>query len=249
MLKINLHKITMLVFLILIVPIAIVAQEAENLLTYGDVAESHIDNQNFERLYTFEGSAGDIIMITMTRPDPNDDLDPQLFLATEDNQLLISNDDTYSRDSRIIYQLPDDGTYLIVASRLSGRFGTDEGSFTITLDKLDSLELGVTSEGSIESLGIPSVDVFIVETPGEYLIQYRHIRGDYYPAMVVNKLVPNSSYPEEVARVDGQALASGTVTLSLETDAIYVISLVQSNYNYTYETERAVYTIRVMAAE
>jgi hypothetical protein len=61
----------------------------------------------------------------------------------------------------------------------------------------------------------------------------------------VSRFSGEYTYPEEVARIDGFELDNGSVTINLTTDAVYTLTLGQSNYNYVSETETALYTIRV----
>lgn len=242
----GLFRITTIVLVLTTALIAgvVVAQDDENHLEYGAEVNAVITNRTFEILYTFDGQAGDIVRIEMFA-DANTDLDPQLFLGTQDNTLLISNDDAYNRDSRIVFRLPQDATYVIIAARLSGRFGSGGGGYTLRLDKVDPITIGVTSEGRVSSQGQPPVLIFVAESTGTYTISYRHIQGRYYPAFIMARLSVDSSYPEEVGRIDGLELESGAITLNLNADDLYTLSLVRSNYNYSSDDETALYTIRV----
>ncbi|NJO41116.1 MAG: hypothetical protein HC769_28020 [Cyanobacteria bacterium CRU_2_1] len=80
-----------------------------------------VDN-TFIDVYSFEGSAGQQIAITMTSPD----LDSYLVLFDPSGNSLIQDDDGGGNlDARIIYTLPTDGIYTIYAnSYSSGQAGT-----------------------------------------------------------------------------------------------------------------------------
>ncbi len=227
---------------------ASLAQDADNLIEYGAEINGSITTRKFEDLYTFDGQAGDIVIVEMFSTD-NGSIDPQLFFATIENDLLASNDDAVGRDSRIIYQLPADGTYLIVATRLSGRFGEDEGEYLLRLSQVEPLAVGITHEGRASSQQPTDVIIFAPETAGTYTVSYRQIQGEFYPALTISRFSADSTYAQEVGRLDGMKLDSGTLTFNFDADAIYSLSLAQSNYAYTSDHVTAVYTLRIEVPE
>lgn len=93
------------------------------LLENGDVAEDEFLHPYEARLYGFNGSEGDNVTITMIQ-DPNIDLDPYIVLLNASGNVLAADDDSgqVSRSSEIRnFELPDDGTYLILATSWNGR--------------------------------------------------------------------------------------------------------------------------------
>jgi hypothetical protein len=85
-------------------------------------------------LYRFDGIAGETVSIRMTRQ--SGDLDPYLKLLDEAGTVLAENDDDpdLGRDSAINgFVLPDDGVYLIMATRFQEELGTLVGDFALTL--------------------------------------------------------------------------------------------------------------------
>ncbi|MEO1163893.1 MAG: PPC domain-containing protein, partial [Chloroflexota bacterium] len=118
MLKHTLRFIGIL-FVLVGMSFAVSAQDSTN-LTYGDSATGQIDNETYEDFYTFEGNAGDTIIIMMTATDdaPNR-LDSYLILRdAEGIQLAFDDDGAQNLNSRIgPFTLPEDRTYTIVATR------------------------------------------------------------------------------------------------------------------------------------
>lgn len=110
--------------------------EAVGQLEIGDVVESSITDALQERVYEFSGTAGQVVQIRMDAPGFGmEDLDPFLDLYGPSGAILISNDDTEDHNfgtfnSLIRVQLPETGTYRIVASR----FGETTGPFILSLD-------------------------------------------------------------------------------------------------------------------
>ncbi len=103
----------------------------EGVLQYGDsVSGTTIDIDNAV-LYTFSGTAGDVVSLYATS-DVN--TDTYLVLADINGTTLAEHDDVSESDlsSFIEYTLPASGEYLI------GVFGYDAGPFTLLLDRAGS---------------------------------------------------------------------------------------------------------------
>lgn len=104
-------------------------------IAYGDTVTGTIDDETPRVAYSFSGSAGDIISISLNRE--SGDLDPYLRLLDVNDTVLIENDDasgSTGRDSLIAgFELPADGTYTIIATRFQEELGTLVGDFSLTL--------------------------------------------------------------------------------------------------------------------
>ncbi|MFW5748649.1 MAG: PPC domain-containing protein [Chloroflexota bacterium] len=104
---------------------------------FGEVFTGRVDQAQPEALFEFEGSAGDVVTISMNRIQSDENLDPLLRLLGPGGSELASNDDREPgvRDARIAnFELPVDGLYTIVATRFSGEAGTTEGDFELVLE-------------------------------------------------------------------------------------------------------------------
>ncbi|MEL6404642.1 MAG: PPC domain-containing protein [Chloroflexota bacterium] len=102
-----------------------------------------INGQNPFDVYTFDGTAGQIVTIAMERA-PGSILDTKVFLLSEAGIQLSFNDDAppgafidvqdRTTDSFIGgFVLPADGTYTIVASRYATIFGGTSGAYQLSL--------------------------------------------------------------------------------------------------------------------
>lgn len=99
-------------------------------IAYGDTIDSEITEDAESELYSFEGSAGDAVTISMTSTTEISGLDTLLLLRDAVGNELTRNDDSgEGLNSRIEFVLPEDGTYIIVATRYGG-----EGSYTLSLN-------------------------------------------------------------------------------------------------------------------
>ena len=115
----------------------------------GDAIESFIDFTGDTDFFSFEGEASKLIDITIKTRDS--DLDSLLVIYGPDGTLFAKNDDTSTGffdpfpernpsgiDSRVIEELPADGTYLIAVSniappKLNAPFGGINYSYTLSI--------------------------------------------------------------------------------------------------------------------
>lgn len=88
-----------------------------------------------ENKHTFEGTAGNTVTIRMQ----SEAFDTVLALLGPNGTELATNDDAdRSLNSRIVYELPSNGTYTILARS----FGGSGGTYTVTVNPATHLEIG-----------------------------------------------------------------------------------------------------------
>lgn len=239
-------KMILVLLLLTMIPAATYAQgdDERKMIEYGDIVEGEITNAQFDQEYFFEGGAGDVVIVQLVAGDLAD-FDPLLYLTTADNEILAQNDDFSGYNSRIIYRLPDDSEYMLVATRLGERTGSGTGAFELTLEEAQVSQLGVTIEGVVESDELTAAHVFVPDEDGVYEIEYNHVRGDFYPNFVVQTIPTDATYYEDVASISGREIIGGTVRLSLEAGQMYVLTFQENYYSYSDTTTQAVYTINI----
>jgi hypothetical protein len=122
-------------------------------INIGDTVNGTLPEDTRAALFTFEGSAGDVVTITLT----SSDFDSYLSLKNEDGQEVAYDDDSAGNlNARITnLPLPSDGTYTIEATSF-GSFVS--GAFTLTLEAGGGIQATATptviiSEGGAISLG------------------------------------------------------------------------------------------------
>ena len=110
-------------------------------LVYGDIVNGAIDDDTTSQVYTFAGLAGERVQITM-KASAGSTLDCYLELQSEDGTVLDANDDIVPgqvRDSRIVAELPADGTYVVIASRYEGPDAEPtSGTYELLLERVDN---------------------------------------------------------------------------------------------------------------
>jgi hypothetical protein len=111
------------------------AEEEANFIeiSYGQSQQGSLDSTIPAVTYRFRGAAGDQVTITMTRA--GGDLNSYLYLLDSSRQLLYEDNDSggSNGDARLVFTLPGDGEYLIVATRLGQTQGTTSGSYLLEL--------------------------------------------------------------------------------------------------------------------
>jgi len=225
------------------------AQSEEIDIAYGETVHGEITNRNFDIVYSFMGESRDLVVINLIQNDAAD-FDPFLYLTTPDNDIIAQNDDFYNLNSRIIAQLPDDGEYFIVATRRGERSGSGQGGYQLSLDNGRLVSLETTIEGQAIMADYPPTHVFVPETDGEYTLQYRHIRGDYFPNLTVSTINSDYNYEEDIAQLSGRGLQGGALQLLLESDVIYVLTLEQNSYDYSAsDGDSALYTLTIQPSK
>ncbi len=103
------------------------------LIRYGETLGGTISSEVYALFYTFSGAAGDVIDLRAERV--SGDLDPVLVLRDAGDKTLASNDDAddATRDARLSYTLPAEGTYIVAVTRYGVRDGTTTGDFRLSL--------------------------------------------------------------------------------------------------------------------
>lgn len=125
-------------------------------------AEGVIDDNQPRAYYFFEASAGDLVTIELSRGESR--LDPLLILLDANGNVLQRNDDREdgNQNAAIRYSIPQNGTYIIIATRFREEEGPTFGEFTLLYSRaladdvdpqsgitLTRLEFGQSYEGVI----------------------------------------------------------------------------------------------------
>lgn len=152
-----------LLMVLVIIPAAARAQDITP-INYGDSIDGRITDASEGDLYSFEGSQGDEITISLTG---DNNLDVYLRLGDSQGNILEENDDISSNnlDAEIQFEIPEDGTYIIAA------LAYDKGRYTLTLDEGSSSQGdggSASDEGTISYGDTVSGDAVDMENPVVY---------------------------------------------------------------------------------
>jgi hypothetical protein len=121
-------------------------------LQYGDSVVGELGGDQFQQVYAFQATRGDIIRAAMQRISGN--LDPLLVLADAQGTVMVVNDEDPDSPGSLDAAITDlrikkTGTYLLVATRFGREAGESHGGYSLTLDRLPPQSLGKVPEKAI----------------------------------------------------------------------------------------------------
>lgn len=148
-------------------------QRGVEFIEYGDTVEGTIDDDAAAAVFCFEGEEGDVVIITMTATDG--DLDTLVAIGTPTLDEIFAENDDISRsnsDSELEFELPDDGVYLIFATRVDLQDGDTEGDYELTLDVAGGPEPEEPSEPS-QPVGVnPDLPQIVASDLGAFAVSF-----------------------------------------------------------------------------
>ncbi len=133
---------------------------------YNSVYDGRLSDETPQDVYTFVGSEGELITVTMGALEPA--LDPFLLLLDANLNELVFNDNTPGTFNASIspFSLPADGTYYIVAGRSGLSLGDSSGGYLLTLTVGEvELQPGIVS-ATVTWTGDDDLNLFIREPSG-----------------------------------------------------------------------------------
>lgn len=103
----------------------------EGAINDGDSVTGTVDDNNLLHVYTYSGTKGDQIVVTM---DSSDGLDPFVIITAADSNTVLKSGGAPqgSTTATVKATLPKDGDYLIGATRAKFDKGTSTGTYTLT---------------------------------------------------------------------------------------------------------------------
>lgn len=121
-------------------------------LEYGDVVIGTITAQQSQVVYYFSGRRGEVINLQMRRT--SGDLDAFIDLANQQGQILLSGDDdprqSGSLNAAILnFTLPENGFYIVVATRYGRESGTTLGTYMLSLESVPEAQRGLAAYDAI----------------------------------------------------------------------------------------------------
>ena len=147
-------------------------------LRLDDTISNTIDNQHPAVLYTFDGTAGTNIDLKMSKQ--SGDLDAFLLVLDPKGREMARNDDLESgnHDAGIHdLPLPENGTYVIVATRYGQQFGETSGDFDLAIRATEAGESAIglfTIPTGYNSLLTGTLDT----DNNEFIYTFRATAGD-----------------------------------------------------------------------
>jgi hypothetical protein len=146
------------------------------LLDYGAKVAGSIDPENIMRYYSIDAKKGDVLTITAERNRGN--LDPILVLYTSDLRELATNDSGLrGQNSRIsAFNVPVDGTYIIMVSRFNREKGITAGGYLLTVAGRPGVTVG--AGGKLNLNYESAANAIISDSSAEQQYMFTAVAGD-----------------------------------------------------------------------
>jgi hypothetical protein len=127
------HRIGNILVILAAILIPALPANAQGKLTYGQVITGRITNDTFRAIYSFQGTKGDVVDITLSRTDGT--LDPMLILMDDQSNIIARDDDSGpGGDAALLSQeLSRDGEYFLIVTRFGQERGLTTGGYSLTL--------------------------------------------------------------------------------------------------------------------
>lgn len=234
----------MLVLLLSLVVVLPSAAQDGGTLSYGDVVTGELNDAMYEVSYTFDGTAGDLVMITFVSDDYG--FDGYLYLKDSVGITVTENDDASGLDPRIVLELPSTDTYTILATRLDGADGTGAGPYTLSLGIVEKINPGVPYSAEFDVADAYPVVAFMVPDTGLYEVTYSQNGGESYPNFQIDLL--EGEFVTNVLYMSAIKLQGATVVTELDGFMLYIFELTPNYYEWD-ASGMVSFSVQVTAAQ
>jgi len=206
----------------------------ETALEFGQPVTGAITETDYEFEYPFSGAAVDVVIAEMRALDPYGALNkPVLMLMDANRQVLADTTLAFSFTFAVLAaELPADGDYILLATRLDGRTGDSVGEFSLELIAPAPLAPDMPAEGRASSEG--RSQYFVVRPSDPFSVSYHKTDGDMVAQVSVSRINPDDGGLREIAVLGGEELTRGVLG-EFPPGAVYVVSVGQARYSFSLE--------------
>lgn len=235
------------------------AQE-DSFIAYGETVQGKITVDEYERRYSFEGKAGDLIRADLL---PEGDFynwsswhEPEILLLDSEMNVITA---LHAHESAVlIHELTETNVYHLIATGWGGRSKDNVGAYQLSLERIPLLVDGeVTDCEASSQLGAH----YAVRTDSDFQITYARLEGVFRPEVSVNVIAedpyscgintPNCSSDvnganlHEVAVLSGIWLDSGTIDVRAKPLAkgLFIVQVAKGEWDYHNEKSSAKFTL------
>jgi hypothetical protein len=208
-------------FVLLVSSVGVTFAQGTLPIEYGDSLTGRIINPEKGILYSFDGSAGDEIVLQAA----SDDIDVYVRLGDIDGNILAENDDISKGDTNaeVTLTLEDNGTYFFAV------LGYDAGDYTVSLDAaraggsdddIPVLEYGDTATGETIDMDNAVIYTFEGERGDEVVVLATSSEVDTYLVMIDEEgevIGENDNYEK--------GTTDAAISVELPSDGFYYIGV------------------------
>ncbi len=229
---IRMKKVALLMVLVALVfavmPAA--AQTAEP-IAYGAVVSGELVD-NGSALYTFTGTAGDVVVVRFGDFEYEGTLNGATVEIKDAAGVSLAKYEGFST-AETYAAIPADGEYTLTVST------TDLGGiFTLEFIQATILENGAAITGSMTN---EEVNYYAVVTDAPFTLKYELTAGDFRPQVTVKK--QGDFGLEDVAAIYGSEVTSGSMTVTPVAQTAYLVSLDEALFDFNFDTVTADYSL------
>lgn len=210
-------------------------------LAYGDVVEGVISDDAFEIFYTFDGAAGDIIVLDAFPTTTDSDMNGlSIKLRDSVGREIATSIDEYAI-ARLWTKLESDGTYTVVVTR--SEYSDDNGDYVLRLIQPEVL----SAEGVSGEINVTAPNAYYaLETDAPFKVEISLVEAvQYVPTFLMYRvgldqfeLANATLYPSSE---NVTALFSATPIES----SIYIVTARYGNVARVYDDIQGKYSIKL----
>jgi hypothetical protein len=184
-----------------------------------------------------------VVILSMVPVETLGDLNnPAIILRDPAGQDLVRYDGFGS--TVIVWQLPEDGVYTVVATRTDDSSGTSVGEFTLTLTVAAELTLATPISGSISN---NATQYFVYRGADPFVFEFTR-SGDFAPEFTVNTIDTDITPGTlDMVAVMGGRLATRGAIGDIPGETVYVIRITEALFDFYFEDVTANYTLQLTA--
>lgn len=245
----NKIAIGLVLLAVLSLPLAAVQAQSGGELVFGEWIEGTLTASEYEHEYTFQGAAGDVILITMLTQPGTYDLDPAFLLRDSAGNVLVEVDDIVGLNAAAVLELAADGEYSILATRSGGATGSSDGAYILRVAEVELLGPGSTVEATVNSMpekDMPNLFVLRPDQAVTWAIDFSQPESELH-AMYELLMMPDDEAVFSLSETTG--VRSGTLNVDLDADVFYILIVQQNYFSFVYDDITLPVTITVSEAE
>jgi hypothetical protein len=233
---------------------AVHAQGGGTTLPLNEWVEGSVSPTEFEIPYTFSATAGELILIEMYDNAADYSVDPKLILSDSSGTQLAEDDDTVGLGAVIVFEVPADGEYSLLATTAFGADGTDEGTYIIRASQVTPLEVGSTIETTIyaeDSENVPVVSVIRPEADVTLAFSFTQEPSDLYVSLSLEaEPVDEFDFGNTVFELsETSGLSGATLNAPLTAGETYLFVVQKAPFSFSFDTTESTVSVTVSEAQ
>lgn len=201
---------------------AVAVQEPTETIEFTQIVQGQITDNAVQRRYQFEAQAQDVVIIRMTPDGDEAGLQTPAFQVLNGDTIIVDSTDVFTLSLAVahaVFQLPSDGTYTLIATRREDRSNGGVGNFILSLNRAARLETGLLVNAQTSDR---AEQYYVLEPTSPFTVAYTKVGGRFSPSVTISA-IKNGGATDHVAELSGKFLDSGTMSLTPDSGALYLI--------------------------